>query len=64
MKFARKNKNVNLDTQKILEDLNNAVKLNIKGVILTPDGLFITAGMDPNPEEMSIIESYIKNNNI
>ena len=64
MKFARKNKNVDLDTLKIMSDINKAVKLNIKAVVLTPDGLFITAGTDPNPEEMSMIESYIRNNNI
>ena len=64
MKFNRKNKNVDLDIVKIMSDLNDLLKLNVKGVVLTPEGLFITAAADPNPEEMSLIESYIRNNNI
>ena len=64
MKFARKNKNVDLDIVKIMSDLNKMLKLNIKGIVLTPDGLFITAGTNPDPTEMSMIERYIINNNI
>lgn len=64
MKFNRKNKGVDYDLVKMRDELNKILKLEIKTILITSDYFEITAGTDPNPEEMGIIESYIRNNNI